>query len=201
MPIDSSPIASSLNELPPLGWLQVRGSGTQETLFNSLIARYHYLGYCQTVGEHLKYLVYAGQRPIVCLAWGSAAWKVACRDRFVGWTHTLREQNLYPVVNNTRFLILPFVRVANLASYLLSQNIHRLLADRQRIYAHRGAYEDRQGRPISSCPIPETPLPDLPPLNLIGDLRVLDQLVPLHSCLLLPHSAWVLQLPSHPTSR
>jgi hypothetical protein len=57
-------------------------------------------------------LVYAGQRPIVCLAWGSAAWKVACRDRFVGWTHTLREQNLYPVVNNTRFLILPFVRAA-----------------------------------------------------------------------------------------
>jgi hypothetical protein len=137
VPVDTRPIEASLKDLEPLAWIQVRGSRGEEALFNSLIDRYHYLGYCQTVGEHLKYLVVAHGRPIACLAWGSAAWKVACRDAFIGWTHPERQRNLYRVINNTRFLILPFVRVANLASHLLSQNLRLLLHDWPRIYAHR----------------------------------------------------------------
>lgn len=135
--VDATPLEGPLRDLLPLQWCQVRRTGAQEKLFNHLIATYHYLGYCQTVGEHLKYLVYSHGRPVACLSWGSAAWKVACRDRFIGWSAAVRKRNLYRVINNTRFLVLPFVRVANLASHLQSQNLRLLLQDWQRIYAHR----------------------------------------------------------------
>jgi hypothetical protein len=135
--IDTRPLEGSLEEVLPIEWRQVRRSGAPEALFNHLIATYHYLGYCQTVGEHLKYLAFSHGRPIACLSWGSAAWKVDCRDRHIGWLSEVREQNLYRVINNTRFLILPFVRVPNLASYLLAHNIRLLLPDWHRIYAHR----------------------------------------------------------------
>jgi len=121
----------------PIDWVQVRRRGAQEALFDHLIATYHYLGYCQTVGEHLKYLAFSQGRPIACLSWGSAAWKVDCRDAFIGWSAARRQESLYRVVNNTRFLVLPFVRVPNLASWLLSRNVRRLPEDWQTIYAHQ----------------------------------------------------------------
>ncbi|MBU0753610.1 MAG: DUF4338 domain-containing protein [Planctomycetes bacterium] len=135
--VDTTPIEQPLKELVPIQWLQVRRTGAQEALFNHLIATYHYLGYCQTVGEHLKYLAFSHGRPIACLSWGSAAWKVDCRDQHIGWSAAVRKQNLYRIINNTRFLVLPFVHVSNLASHLLSQNLRLLLGDWQRIYAHR----------------------------------------------------------------
>ena len=135
--VDTTPIHSTLEPLLPLEWIQVRRTGDPEGLFNHLIAHYHYLGYCQTVGEHLKYLVLSGGRPIACLSWGSAAWKVACRDQYIGWSAAVRKHNLYRVINNTRFLVLPFIQVPNLASHLLSQNLRLLLQDWPRIYAHR----------------------------------------------------------------
>jgi hypothetical protein len=135
--IDTRPVEGPLNDWLPIEWVQVRRSGTQEALFNSLIASYHYLDYCQTVGKHLKYLALSRGRLLACLSWGSAAWRVACRDRFIGWDGSARERNLYRVINNTRFLVLPFVRVPNLASYLLSHNLRLLLSDWKRIYAHR----------------------------------------------------------------
>ena len=136
-PIDTRPVEGSLSDWLPIQWVQVRRSGAQETLFNSLIAAYHYLGYCHTVGEHLKYLVFSKGRPLACLSWGSAAWRVDCRDRFIGWNSSARERTLYRVINNTRFLVLPFVRIPNLASYLLSHNVQLLLADWEHVYAHR----------------------------------------------------------------
>jgi hypothetical protein len=135
--IDTSSIQGSLQELLPIDWVQVRRRGAQEALFDHLIATYHYLGYCQTVGEHLKYLAFSQGRPIACLSWGSAAWKVDCRDAFIGWSAARRQESLYRVVNNTRFLVLPFVRVPNLASWLLSRNVRRLPEDWQTIYAHQ----------------------------------------------------------------
>jgi hypothetical protein len=135
--IDTSPIHGPLEQLLPIEWVQVRRSGSREALFNHLMATYHYLGYCQTVGEHLKYMAFSSGRPIACLSWGSAAWKVDCRDRYIGWSHAVRTENLYRIINNTRFLVLPFVAVPNLASHLLSRNLRLLLQDWQRIYAHR----------------------------------------------------------------
>lgn len=76
--------------------------------------------------SYLKYLVYLDDHLVACLGWGSASWKVACRDGFIGWSKTDREKNLSKVVNNVRFLILPWVRVENLASKVLAVNIRRL---------------------------------------------------------------------------
>lgn len=135
--VDTTPVCGPLEHVLPIEWVQVRRAGEPEALFNHLIATYHYLGYCQTVGEHLKYMALSNGRPIACLSWGSAAWKVACRDRYIGWTPTIRKENLFGVINNTRFLVLPFVSVPNLASHLLSRNLRLLLQDWQRIYAHR----------------------------------------------------------------
>ena len=99
--------------------------------------RYHYLGCLGHVGEHLKYMVYdARNRPLGCLLFGSAAWKTDARDRFIGWDRTTRKQNLKLLTNNTRFLILPWVRVANLASFILGACMRRLQGDWKQRYGH-----------------------------------------------------------------
>ena len=85
--IDPDPIEGSLSSILPLEIRQVRRSPF-EKLCNSLIEQYHYLGYCQPVGEHLKYLVFAGQRPVACLIYSSAPRHIGCRDRFIGWPVT-----------------------------------------------------------------------------------------------------------------
>jgi hypothetical protein len=86
------------------------------------------------VGPHLKYLAYIQNRPIACLSWGAAAWKVSCRDQFIGWSSCTRSKNLFLIVNNTRFLILPWIRIPGLASHLLSRNIKVLASDWYRRY-------------------------------------------------------------------
>lgn len=135
--VDTSLIDGSLKDLGSIESNQVRRTGPDESLFNSLIDDYHYLGYCRTVGEHIKYLIFAQDRPIACLLWGSAAWKVDCRDRFIGWDARARKANLFQVLNNTRFLILPWVRIPHLASHLLGQSLRRLGSDWMRLYAHQ----------------------------------------------------------------
>ena len=104
--IDTSPLAMTLRELGPVVFHQVRRT-PDERLVNGLIAQYHYLGYQQPVGEHLKYLVVATGRPIACLAWASAPRHLAPRDRFIGWSADARRRNLRFLAYNTRFLILP----------------------------------------------------------------------------------------------
>jgi hypothetical protein len=88
------------------------------------------------VGEHLKHLVYARGRAIACLAWSSAPRHLGPRDRFVGWSPAQRRANLHLVAYNTRFLLLPFVKVPHLASHLLAQAVRQLSADWERLYAH-----------------------------------------------------------------
>ena len=107
-----------------------------EPLFNRLIEEHHYLGYTQPVGEHLKYLVYSGERPIACLAWSSAPRHLGCRDRFIGWSAEARRRNIRFIAYNTRYLILPWVQVPHLASHLLGQMARRLARDWERIYGH-----------------------------------------------------------------
>jgi hypothetical protein len=135
MLIDTTALSAALSELGPLEFRQVRHSG-EEPLFNSLIERYHYLGYTQPVGEHLKYLVFALKRPIACLAWSSAPRHLAPRDRFIGWSATTRQQNIGLIAYNTRFLILPFIKVPHLASHILSSMARVLARDWERIYGH-----------------------------------------------------------------
>lgn len=108
----------------------------QEKLYNGLIGTYHYLGYGQGTGEQLKYVVALENRPLGAIGFSAAAWRVACRDHFIGWNDQARQKNLHLLVNNHRFLILPWVQIANLASWILAQVTRRLRQDWQRLYAH-----------------------------------------------------------------
>jgi Domain of unknown function (DUF4338) len=103
-------------------------------LFKGLIGTYHYLGYQQAKGAQVKYLVRYRERPVACLSFGPAALKVAARDQFIGWSVPHRQARLPWVVNNERFLLLPWVEVPNLASWVLSRCVRRLRSDWQRIY-------------------------------------------------------------------
>jgi hypothetical protein len=133
--IDTTPIERSLAELGPVALRQVRRTD-EEALVNALIAQHHYLGYRQPVGEHLKYVVTAAERPIGCFLWSSAARHLAPRDTFIGWSPAERKRNIRFVAYQTRFLILPWVRVPHLASHLLARMAAQLSRDWQSVYAH-----------------------------------------------------------------
>ncbi len=133
--VDQTPIEGSLGELGPLRIRQVRRT-SEERLVNALLAAYHYLGYTQPVGEHLKLLVCAGERPVACLAYSSAPRHLGPRDRFIGWSPQARRRNIHLVAYNTRFLILPWVQVPHLASHILGRTARILAAEWQRLYGH-----------------------------------------------------------------
>jgi len=97
--------------------------------WNEYIHRYHYLGYEPCIGANIRYMVWSEAEPIALLCFGAAAWQIAPRDSFIGWNHDLRKLNLRYIVNNTRFLILPWVNSKNLASWILSQVSKRLPCD------------------------------------------------------------------------
>lgn len=133
--VDERPLECTLAEIRPLELQQVRRT-VEERLFNSLIDRYHYLGYIQPVGEHLKYVVYAQDRPIACLGWSSAPRHLAPRDQFIGWSAEARRKNIRYLAYNTRFLILPFVNVPHLASHILASMARQLPEDWEQHYGH-----------------------------------------------------------------
>jgi hypothetical protein len=108
----------------------------REPLYNSLIGAYHYLGYGQGTGEQLKYVISWQQRPLAAIGFSAAALRVACRDRFIAWDDQTRQKHLHLVVNNHRFLILPWVRISNLASWILARVTRRLCDDWRARYAH-----------------------------------------------------------------
>lgn len=137
--VDASPVASSLKDLGPLEFRLVRRTA-EEQLFNGLIEHHHYLGYTQPVGEHLKYMVYGRQRPVACLAWSSAPRHLGPRDRFIGWGPEARRRNIRFIAYNTRYLILPWVRVPHLASHILGRMAAMVPRDWERIYGHRIYY-------------------------------------------------------------
>lgn len=132
---DKSPIQCPVNDLFPIHLKQVRRTRL-EKLFNSLISEHHYLGYTQPVGEHLKYIAFSNDRPVACLAWSSAPWYIGARDRFIGWSPEIRQTNLSLIINNTRFLVLPWVKVSHLASHVLALNRRRVSEDWAFVYNH-----------------------------------------------------------------
>ena len=106
-------------------------------LWNEHIDRYHYLGYKPLPGAQLRYFAYAGDRLVGLLGFGAAAWKTGPRDEWIGWSHEQRKRNLSLIVNNARFLILPWIRVKGLASKLLAMAARTLPADWEGRYGYR----------------------------------------------------------------
>jgi hypothetical protein len=133
--IDTTQREGQLRQIQPLEFMQVRRSG-DEPLFNSLMEQHHYLGYEQPVGEHLKYLVWSQGRPVACVAWSSAPRHIGARDRYIGWDQRARRRNIHLIAYNTRFLILPWVRVNHLASHILGRMAARISDDWQSLYGH-----------------------------------------------------------------
>lgn len=133
--VETTPIEGTLRSLPPLE-IRLARRAEGEDLFAQLLRDHHYLGYSRPVGEHLKYLVLAGPRPVACLGWGSAPLKLGLRDRLVGAPQEAYRHHLQLIAYNTRYLILPWVRVPHLASHLLARVARRIARDWQDLYGH-----------------------------------------------------------------
>ena len=134
---DTTPVMGTLGDLGPLTVKEVSRESSARVRFAAALSEFHYLGYRGTVGENLQYMVTDKTgRLMACLLFGAAAWKCRTRDQFIGWTPELRAHNLHLITNNTRFLILPFVRVPHLASWILGRVLRRLSADWQNKYGH-----------------------------------------------------------------
>ncbi len=130
-------IECGLSSLQPVRLLEVRGRGYENDLFNCFLHNYHYLGFKTTVGEYMKYLVLdRSERPLGCVLFGAAAWKAKARDEHIGWSVPEREKNLNYLTNNTRFLVLPWVKVPHLASCILGHALRRLNNDWGKRYGH-----------------------------------------------------------------
>jgi len=133
--VDNRPVACRFSALKPVKLVDARSSIDYEKSFNYLVKEYHYLSYGRPVGQNMKYLILgADDRVLGCLLFGAAAWKSADRDQWIGWSPEIREQNLGLICNNTRFLLLPWVNVFNLASYALGAVLRRLSEDWRRRY-------------------------------------------------------------------
>jgi hypothetical protein len=130
------PIRGSAGDLGTLHFQQIR-AGKSSSLWNELIERYHYLGYKPLPGAQMRYLVFSNGRVLAALGFGASAWKTEPRDSFIGWTAEQRKANLHLVVNNARFLILPWVTCKNLASRILGQIIKQLPGDWEKRYSYR----------------------------------------------------------------
>lgn len=133
--VEQKPIIGSLSSIKPIEIRQVRGT-SDEKFYNSLIEEYHYLGYSHSVGEQLKYIIYTEKRAIGAMGFSSAPRHIGSRDKFIGWDANKRRKNIHLIAYNTRFLILPWVRVPYLASHLLSKISKILPLDWQKRYNH-----------------------------------------------------------------
>ena len=132
--LDRVPLTGSLERLRKEIQVSLAQDAERALLFKGLVGTHHYLGYQQAQGAQVKYLATYRDRPVACLSFGPAAFRVGARDRFIGWSPQQREERLPWVVNNDRFLILPWVEVPHLASFVLSRCLRRLRSDWQRIY-------------------------------------------------------------------
>lgn len=133
------PLAGTVRDAAPLSLRQVADAPARQ-LWRELVERYHYLGHRVPFGAHLRYLVEAARpqpQVVGCLQLSSPAWRMAARDRWIGWSDEVRAQRLQRVVNNSRFLVLPWVKVNNLASAVLALMARQLPSEWQRAYGVR----------------------------------------------------------------
>ena len=134
--IDKTLITGDLKDFEPVAVQLVSGSNW-EPLWDELVRNYHYLGYQKLLGHRLKYLAFMNERPVAALSWSAPALKLAARDWFIGWSVEQRKRHLKQIAGNSRFLVLPWVRIPNLASHVLALNIARLPVDWQRHFNDR----------------------------------------------------------------
>ena len=135
-PFDTTPVETPLKALLPLKVEAIEGKSRLGE-FKSYMDQYHYLGFGRTVGENMKYTVRGADGTLLsCLLFGSAAWSCKDRDEYIGWGKADRKRNLQFVTNNTRFLILPWVKAPHLASATLSLVTRRLSSDFEKKYGH-----------------------------------------------------------------
>jgi hypothetical protein len=130
------PLHQPARALTPLSLQRVQQKA-QSRLWNEYIQRYHYLGHKPLPGAQLRYLLYSTAQPIAALGFGAAAWQCAPRDRYIGWTHEQRQRNLSLIVNNARFLILPWIQSKNLASMILAKVAGTLPDHWLEVYGYR----------------------------------------------------------------
>jgi hypothetical protein len=134
---NTTPVSGALDELGPLRVEEISSNSFARVRFAAALSEFHYLGYRGTVGENLQYTVTdCSGRLLACLLFGSPAWKCRARDEWIGWTPERRQSRLHLITNNTRFLILPHVKVPHLASWILGQALHRLSRDWETKYGH-----------------------------------------------------------------
>jgi hypothetical protein len=131
-----TPICQTAGKLGLLTFRSVE-KARDSALYNEFIHRYHYLGYKPLTGAQKRYMVYADSQLLALLGFGASAWQVADRDHFIGWSSEQRKRNLQLVINNSRYLILPWVNCHNLASHILSIAAKRLPDDWQKQYGYR----------------------------------------------------------------
>jgi hypothetical protein len=132
---DTAPIVGCLKDIIPVSIEIVDKASALE--FASMLVQYHYLGFNNTIGRNMKYMVRdKNGRPVALLLFGSAAWKCKGRDDRIGWSAEQRQGNLQLLTNNTRFLIPQWIRIPHLASYTLSRISKRISADWQVKYGH-----------------------------------------------------------------
>jgi len=150
LPEACPPIATSLSDLMPVTLSEVSGRACSEerALFDALLHHHHYLSHRGTVGENLGYLARDRHgRLLACVLFGAAAWQCQARDQHIGWDAPTRQRRLGYVTNNTRLLLLPWVKVPHLASHLLGRVARCLCEDWRRKYGHP-AYSDGCRTPI-----------------------------------------------------
>src|ERR1035438_10365 len=133
---EPAPIACAASECAPLEVVQVEGQA-ESRRWREQVERYHYLGCRVPFGAHLRYFVRDRERELACLLWTSPAWKMQPRDAWIGWNDEQRRCNLQSIVNNSRFLVLPWVRVKGLASKILALNARQMPGDWENRYGHR----------------------------------------------------------------
>ncbi len=125
--VDQRPISCRLSDIKPVKIVNASNCADYEKVFNYLVKQYHYLSYGRPVGQNMKYLILGrNERFLGCLLFGAAAWKTEARDRWIGWPADVRERNLGLICNNTRFLILDWVKVPHLASHAFGACLRRL---------------------------------------------------------------------------
>lgn len=134
--VDSSPVRGAVNSFPPVT-LQIASDSDQESLWDHIVRRHHYLGYQKLLGHRIKYLAYIQDRPVAALSFSAPALKLRTRDKFIGWSPLQRKTHLAGIANNSRFLILPWVEVKNLASHVLAKALSRLSHDWEQRFGKR----------------------------------------------------------------
>jgi hypothetical protein len=148
-----APVGAAVDRLVGLE-LQLVQSPGDSALYNGMMSEYHYLGYRPLAGAQVRYLIRWSEGMLGAVSFGAGAWQLAPRDRFIGWDGEQRQKRLHLIVNNSRFLILPWVRSANLASKVLGMCGRRLGRDFIQRYGYRPVLAEsfvEEGRFRGSC--------------------------------------------------